>query len=322
MHDLILEPRFYFYCKDGRVLKNLKELEDEFDRYELGEGLENFYFHVNAEKNDYANWVAGVFHIAELAERIRKVSSAKDAAKTLKEYSKPEFKENIVAKENKEKDKKSSKKSKETEKEKVIDNFLKEDVKLEKVEEKEEKTVINDSQNKKVKHFNLTTDADGEINEAELDRSISEYDHEEQTNIKNNFESFSKKSEEELDKVKLMKKKIYKPSLDFLKEIEEIEEEYSQLYNDVSYARKSGIDVFIPAMKIKNVKPKIAFLKASKSEDDFKRLKKLLSEIRAELKDAEEYKAPDIKQEVMIAIEKEREVQNLETSRKSTMNDG
>lgn len=43
----------YFWLHDGRAIKNLKELADNLKN--MDNGL--FMFHVNTEKNDFANWI-------------------------------------------------------------------------------------------------------------------------------------------------------------------------------------------------------------------------------------------------------------------------
>ena len=70
---------FVFYCRDGKIFKNLKELRD---------GLANmtdetYLYHVNESKNDFARWVGDIIKDNELAAKLASitvVSSGSDAA--------------------------------------------------------------------------------------------------------------------------------------------------------------------------------------------------------------------------------------------------
>ena len=64
-----IKPEQYFYLCDGRVLKDLIELS------ECLETMNNdvFYYHVNDSKNDFANWIRGVFERQELADEIMSI---------------------------------------------------------------------------------------------------------------------------------------------------------------------------------------------------------------------------------------------------------
>jgi hypothetical protein len=59
----IVPEEYVFWCHDGRILKDMKE---------LGEALaamadETFAYHSNSEKNDFSNWVRDVISDEELA---------------------------------------------------------------------------------------------------------------------------------------------------------------------------------------------------------------------------------------------------------------
>lgn len=56
----------FFYLIDGSVVKDLFELADAFDR--MSDDV--FYYHVTQERNDFYNWVKGVFNKTKLAEHI------------------------------------------------------------------------------------------------------------------------------------------------------------------------------------------------------------------------------------------------------------
>jgi len=71
------EPEKSFWLSDGRTLKNLKDLKEALDTMDV----EVWNSHVTAEKNDFANWVEGVFGDKQLGLSLRKVKSPRTAAK-------------------------------------------------------------------------------------------------------------------------------------------------------------------------------------------------------------------------------------------------
>ncbi len=71
------EPEKSFWMCDGRTLKNLRELKEALETMDT----EVWNNHVTAEKNDFANWVEGVFGDKQLGLSLRKVKSPKTAAK-------------------------------------------------------------------------------------------------------------------------------------------------------------------------------------------------------------------------------------------------
>lgn len=62
---------------DGRTLKSLADLKDALETMTQ----EVWNYHVTSEKNDFANWVEGVFGEKQLGLSLRKVKSPKTAAK-------------------------------------------------------------------------------------------------------------------------------------------------------------------------------------------------------------------------------------------------
>lgn len=63
-----------FVLSNGRTLKNLHELRNSL--LSMDEGT--FRHHVNPDRNDFANWVEGVFKDKELAETLRKAKSTQE----------------------------------------------------------------------------------------------------------------------------------------------------------------------------------------------------------------------------------------------------
>jgi hypothetical protein len=67
----------FFYVHDGTVIKSLKELPDALRHM----SHETFTFHVNNEKNDFYNWIVGVFNHAAIARKIKAAKSKEMMAK-------------------------------------------------------------------------------------------------------------------------------------------------------------------------------------------------------------------------------------------------
>jgi hypothetical protein len=72
-----VDPEKSFWLCDGRVLKNLRELALALET--MDDPV--WDHHVTPERNDFANWVEGVFGQAQLGAAIRKVKSPRTAAK-------------------------------------------------------------------------------------------------------------------------------------------------------------------------------------------------------------------------------------------------
>jgi hypothetical protein len=89
-----IKPDKYFYLRNGEELRSIKELEKELEKNIKYENLENFYHHVNNEKNDYAEWIKNVFHKHNLYEKIRSVSKPDELLKIIKEEQNQNDKEN------------------------------------------------------------------------------------------------------------------------------------------------------------------------------------------------------------------------------------
>lgn len=64
-------PEKSFWCCDGQILRNLRELPPALRRMTS----ETFRHHVNREKNDFANWIYQVIGERGLAERVRRLKS-------------------------------------------------------------------------------------------------------------------------------------------------------------------------------------------------------------------------------------------------------
>ena len=61
-----INPEHYFVLCNGQIIKNLRELSDILKTIDK----KTFEYHVNAQKNDFSNWIRFVFKSKKLAETI------------------------------------------------------------------------------------------------------------------------------------------------------------------------------------------------------------------------------------------------------------
>ncbi len=66
-----------FWVCDGKVLKNLQELKVALENM----NDDSYRYHVNQEKNDFANWIKDIFGEEKLAQQLRKARSRQEATK-------------------------------------------------------------------------------------------------------------------------------------------------------------------------------------------------------------------------------------------------
>jgi len=72
-------PEKAFWFCNGQVAKNLKEFAAILEK--IPQSV--FEHHVNAKKNDFSRWIAGVFGQTSLAKQIEKAKSAQEIAKKI-----------------------------------------------------------------------------------------------------------------------------------------------------------------------------------------------------------------------------------------------
>lgn len=88
--DREAEPGRYFYCDNGQVFRSIKELKNtlstcypEYSKYLFDRYNPDY-------KNDFANWIKGVFFLNELAARLNPVKDPVAFLKVLNDYEKEE----------------------------------------------------------------------------------------------------------------------------------------------------------------------------------------------------------------------------------------
>lgn len=78
---LTLTEQEAFKLKNGEVLWSLQDLKKKLN--EIPD--EVFTFHISNSKNDFSNWIQGVFRNEELAQAVRKIKTKKTLIKKLEE---------------------------------------------------------------------------------------------------------------------------------------------------------------------------------------------------------------------------------------------
>jgi hypothetical protein len=69
-----INPENYFVLGNGGVIKSIEEFGSTLDHLSDDE----FRYHVNDTKNDFANWIRDVFAETELAEKLFATKDKKD----------------------------------------------------------------------------------------------------------------------------------------------------------------------------------------------------------------------------------------------------
>ncbi len=72
-------PQQYFHTKNGDVIRSVTELKDVISQMDDF----TFYYHVNSENHDFADWVQKVYHNKKLSSYIRKQKTKEDLIKLL-----------------------------------------------------------------------------------------------------------------------------------------------------------------------------------------------------------------------------------------------
>ncbi len=221
-----IKPEEYFKCHNGKTLKSIQDLEEEFKLNTEGKNNENFEHHVTKERNDYAAWLQYAFRKKRLAARIQAKRKPEDMLKVLQDYNEPKKKP-----------------------------------------------------------------------EPKKDNASAEPAQESAEQIK---PVDADKAEALLEKVKSMKSRATAGTPETIQEkINFLKEKMEVLKQEISDARKSGKDMLIPSLLMKNVSPKISYYEASREQSDYHSAEVLLSDIKKEVDEELARKEPDLKAEIM-----------------------
>lgn len=227
------DPSRYFYCRNGKVLKSLQDMNYSINEEIKAGNTSNFEFHAVNGNNDYANWLRDVLLLPELAQTIRNIQSP---TKTLEEIQK----------------------------------------------------ALNETPN-------IQENAEPQQSRPEQEQQIQGIPQE----IVSNVQRLTQSSDTMADKVFAMKAKINAKNTKLLTELEDSKDLYQQTYAEISEHRKEGKDMFIPALMLRNLKAKVAYFEASRSETDYEKVKEVAANIKKEIQDSLDYKPKDLKSEVL-----------------------
>jgi len=72
--------QYVFWCHDGRILHNIRELKDALEM--MSDGA--YTYHANKEKNDFSNWVKDIIGDDKLARDLTKASDRRQAFEYVK----------------------------------------------------------------------------------------------------------------------------------------------------------------------------------------------------------------------------------------------
>jgi hypothetical protein len=72
---------YVFWCCDGQILKNLRELRDAL----AAMSEDTFAYHANAAKNDFRNWVGDIIKDEVLASNLLKATNTTSAVRIVTE---------------------------------------------------------------------------------------------------------------------------------------------------------------------------------------------------------------------------------------------
>jgi hypothetical protein len=70
-----------FWCNNGTVIKDLKELKDAL----AGMSDQTFYYHSNAIKKDFSNWIKYVIGDEQLAEDLQNATNRQKATQIVED---------------------------------------------------------------------------------------------------------------------------------------------------------------------------------------------------------------------------------------------
>ena len=73
------ENELCFWINNGPILRNLKDLKNALKKI----SEKTFKYHVNKEKNDFANWVKNVLSDKILANKLAKIKTIKTMIKAV-----------------------------------------------------------------------------------------------------------------------------------------------------------------------------------------------------------------------------------------------
>lgn len=86
---MAIKPEQYFWLANGKPVKSLSELSEVL----AGMSKEVFNHHVTSEKNDFSNWIKGVFKGKSLADEIESTKTPKEMKEKIDVFLRPKKQE-------------------------------------------------------------------------------------------------------------------------------------------------------------------------------------------------------------------------------------
>jgi hypothetical protein len=285
-----------FHTVDEYKLKNIQELYYYITNCDDG----NFYYHVNPQKNDFANWISDVLLFPSLAAKMRVAINRGDMINVLKEFlttstsygANPEYEKYINQRliqdtetgthndVNQQKSVQNSVQTKTTSSESVMSQATSSistptSSTLSKIEEKVEETINFD------KKFEYVRPDDPEKN---TDPLLD----------KNAFRQFS---DEELEKFVRFAKEEKNTEADL--KVEYLQTALQELKNMVKDLRRAEKDPLVADLMLRTISAKIDYYKLSKNTDDYNHIIRLMKDVQHEIEECAEQHTYNVAEEIL-----------------------
>jgi len=275
----------YFWLRSGRPIRSLKELKAILPKL----STEEFSFHVNQSKNDFAVWVRDV-HDKELAQLLAKAHSQEEMTELLDQEFENEEEETA--------DKQDSQEQKTTPKTTQEDQ----------IKEKSDET--QNSENK------------GGVSDT-LPQTFEEIPEKKQSGPDDGKEYSGEEGSSYREKLADRFAEAHKKMLDSLKHVvpetlqekfELLEEKEKELRMEISEQRKKGFDLYIADITLQRFRPLLDMAKATEDTNDIKVIEKLFEEVQKEIEYAKENPSPNVKKEIDSLVNQDVKPSNTQNS--------
>lgn len=260
----------YFWLQSGQPIRSLKELKDVLPKL----SPEEFSFHVNQSKNDFAVWVRDVFD-RDLAQLLAQSQSQEEIIEVMNEEFENEEEEDSKKSEQKTSDEQSAQ------------------------ETEQETTLSNNSEKKQDPQTGKIADSLPQTFEEILEKKQSgpedgeEYSGDEGMSYREKLaDRFAEAHKKMLDSLKHVVPETLQQKFEFL------EEKEKELRMEISEQRKKGFDLYIADITLQKFRPLLDMAKATEDTNDIKVIEKLFEEVQQEIEYAKEHPSPNVKKEI------------------------
>jgi hypothetical protein len=278
MPDMSRDPMHAFHLQDGRVIYSIKDLMDSLS----GMPDDVFHYHVNQEKNDFANWIRDVFRMPQLAERLRPLHNKLALKQFLKTYFESQEEAEREAREEQDERLRQEKHGK---------------------EEREKPRAGPEKKQKR------ESEASGKAREGNLEDDWKKL-LEHVRSIKPLEGAAPMNEEQASDVLKKVKEQSMRRFIrEFAtKEIEDsasgIKDAFNELKKRLSEMRKNeGKPYFFTGLLMKRIEPQLKMCLVTNDQKDIQKLKEMLKEIEKVIEEERVEEELDIKKEVAALVE-------------------